>query len=214
MGFKKSLGCEGMKDCTDLNPTEVRDLFYSVFPDYPLVNNSQSKQIRSKEQDLQNPIIVDEEIGDWLDLPTNLDYAVYKRNLGVLNDTAPIVYGLSSLRGLSGPFTYYIVISSDFRGFLANEHYVIYVGDNYKFYWKSKNSIIKSSYFFEEENWGIGAGSIFFNIIGKGEFKRWVIFQGPDGKTNDMVDITDMICGSAHQFTFMNWKKNPWEVKG
>lgn len=204
-----------MKDCKDLNPTEVWALFYSVFPNYPFVDKSQKKQIRNKQMDLQNLIIIDEWVDSWLDLPENFDSAIFRgQGLGAPKVPSPIVYGVMSelLQESFDSFTSYIVISSDFRGFLANTHSIIYIGDNYKFFWYSRDS---DKEFFDEENWGMDLSWIFFNLNGKRESeKEWYMFHRPKGDSSDMVDITDMICGSPPEFTFINWNKdNPLEVK-
>ncbi len=192
-----------MKDCTDLNIDEALDLFNATFPDYPFVNESQRELIKKKKQDLQHLVIVDEEIADWLDLPDNLDYAVYSKNLGapfeLLTILSPITYKLHPNQELFGSFTNSVNVSSDFRGFLANEHWIIYVGDNYSFYFTPDLAQI---------------APLTFRLTGKSGVREWVIFSDVDGKSNDMVDMTDMICGPHHQFTFMNWKKdNTLEVK-
>ena len=194
-----------MKDCTDLNIDEALDLFKATFPDYPFVNEGQREQLLKKKQDLQNLVIVDEEIAEWLDLPDNLDYAVYRKGIGapfeLLTILSPITYGLMALKNqeLFGSFTTSVNVSSDFRGFLANEHWIIYVGDNYRFYFTPDMDEVDP---------------LTFRLTGKSKVREWVIFSDMDGRSNDMVDITDMVCGSPYQFAFMNWNKdNPWEVK-
>ncbi len=204
-----------MKDCTDLNIDEALDLFNATFPDYPFVNESQRELIKKKKQDLQHLVIVDEEIADWLDLPDNLDYAVYSKNLGapfeLLTILSPITYKLHPNQELFGSFTNSVNVSSDFRGFLANEHWIIYVGDNYSFYCTPDLVRARDT---SPQHFGWEVDPLTFRLTGKSGVREWVIFSDVDGKSNDMVDMTDMICGSPHQFTFMNWNKdNPLEVK-
>ena len=189
-------------DCTNLNSDEALELFHSVFPNYPSVEPQQQIWLAKAKEALHNLIIVDKPMAEILDLPDRLIEVIERGRLGILPTKNPLLVYIYSgneayEKQIGSKHVGGIYFHRDFRGFLANDDFVIYCGDNYKV-WKASRGDAYGSAKHHWREWNVG-----------GRNSLWGAFSSPY-----IIDITELVCGVIMENKFINWPNdNPFEVK-
>ena len=184
------------RDCNDLNPKEVKELFNQYLESNPIEpsprisalwfdNESGRKGLMSHYIDQFDDGMVEGGWGERID--TKNKYLQYLSAAG-RRDT------ISNPYPNFPPHTRAARISSDYRGFLLNHHWLFYQGDNYSIYYavsKVNNKIvgIKSQHYNTGFNWE--------------DYEQF--------STPNLLDITTLICNPKPKNSFMNWTENPLE---
>jgi hypothetical protein len=186
------------RDCNDLNPKEVKELFNQYLESNPIELRSQNPKHmflwfdnESGRKGLMSHYIdqFDDEFDYWRKevIDTKNKYLQYLSAAG-RRDT------ISNPHPNFPPHTRAARISSDYRGFLLNHHWLFYQGDNYSIYYavsKVNNKIvgIKSQHYNTGFNWE--------------DYEQF--------STPNLLDITTLICNPKPKNSFMNWTENPLE---
>ena len=188
------------RDCNDLNPKEVKELFNQYLESNPI-------QLRS-----QNPkqmfLWFDNESGrkglmsHYID---QFDDGMVEGGWGERIDTKNKYLQYLSAVGRGEaipnfpPHTKAARISSDYRGFLLNPHWLFYQGDNYSIYYAVKldRSNLKMLMI-------VGLQGRHYNT---GFY--WEDYE--QFSTPNLLDITTLICNPKPKNSFMNWTGNPLE---
>ena len=187
------------KDCNDLNPKEVKELFNQYLESNPIQLRSQNpKQMflwfdnESGRKGLMSHYIdqFDDGMGEggWggvyggVVIDTKNKYLKYLSAAG-RRDT------ISNPHPNFPPHTKAARISSDYRGFLLNPNWLVYKGDNYSIYY--------------------AVSKVNNKIVGLSGKHRYTC--GYDITTPNLLDITTLICNPKPKNSFMNWTENPLE---
>jgi hypothetical protein len=188
-------------DCTDLNSDEAVSYFRSAFPSF---SSSKYDEYDDLKEAIYNPIIIDTLMGQTLNLPDIMAEKIARDCVGVLTNKNPLLVYTYAKALKNGKLNNgQIYIHKDFRGFLINDMYVIYCGDNYKCFFNpsaiyaGKSNIVE----FDVGAWGERNHRTHNEV--------WMPFASPL-----MIDITELVCGNVMNSNFLNWPtRNPMEVK-
>ena len=190
------------RDCNDLNPKEVKELFNQYLESNPIEfrgpflgklgealwfdNESGRKGLMSHYIDQFDDGMVEGGWGERIDTKNKyLQYSCRKGRYGNRNSYPHFP-----------PHTKGARISSDYRGFLLNHFWLFYQGDTYSIYYAVKL----------DGNMIVGLqGMLYESQLNKYGIKNEE-FTSPN-----MLDITTLICNSKPKNSFMNWTENPLE---
>ena len=191
------------RDCNDLNPKEVKELFNQYLESNPIELRSQNpkqmflwfdnesgrKGLMSHYIDQFDDGMVEGGWGERID--TKNKYLHYLSAAG-RRDT------ISNPHPNFPPHTKAAKISKDYRGFLLNPSWLLYQGDNYSIYYAvtlGGRNYKKMIVGLQGKHYDTGFGS-----------DRYGLFSTPN-----LLDITTLICNPKPKNSFMNWTENPLE---
>ena len=191
------------RDCNDLNPKEVKELFNQYLESNPIEfrgpflgklgdalwfdNESGRKGLMSHYIDQFDDGMVEGGWGERIDTKNK-----YLQYLSVVDWRGAAIPNFP-------PLTRTARISSDYRGFLLNPDWLLYQGDNYSIYYAVKRGAMNI----------VGAkivgliGRHYDTGFGSDEYEQ---FSSPN-----LLDITTLICNPKPKNSFMNWTENPLE---
>ena len=187
------------RDCNDLNPKEVKELFNQYLESNPIELRSQNPK--------QMFLWFDNESGrkglmsHYID---QFDDGMVEGGWGERIDTKNkyLQYLSAAGRGEAipnfPPHTKAARISSDYRGFLLNPDWLFYQGDNYSIYYAVKRGAIDS-----DRNMIVGLSGKHYNTGFGDGYEQF--------STPNLLDITTLICNPKPKNSFMNWTENPLE---
>ena len=194
------------RDCNDLNPKEVKELFNQYLESNPIEvrvpflgrpgdalwfdNESGRKGLMSHYIDQFDDGMVEGGWGERID--TKNKYLQYLSAHG-RRDT------ITNPHPNFPPLTRTARMENNYRGFLLNPDWLFYQGDNYSIYYAVKRGAINS-----ERNMIIGLkGRYYHTGFGSDSYE---LFSSPN-----LLDITTLICNPKPKNSFMNWTENPLE---
>jgi hypothetical protein len=191
------------RDCNDLNPKEVKELFNQYLESNPIQvrvpylgkrgealwfdNESGRKGLMSHYIDQFDDGVREGQRrgGDGID--TKNKYLQYL--------TVAEPYGIPNFP----PLTRTAILENNYRGFLLNPDWLFYQGDNYSIYYVVKWGAIDS-----DRNMIVGLrGRHYDTGFGNDSYE---LFSSPN-----LLDITTLICNPKPKNSFMNWTENPLE---
>ena len=192
------------RDCNDLNPKEVKELFNQYLESNPIEfrgpflgklgealwfdNESGRKGLMSHYIDQFDDGMVEGGWGERIDTKNK-----YLQYLSVVDWRGAAIPNFP-------PLTRTARISSDYRGFLLNPDWLLYQGDNYSIYYAVK----------------LGGSNLKKMIVGlqgmhyESQLNKYGI-KNEEFTSPNMLDITTLICNSKPKNSFMNWTENPLE---
>ena len=191
------------RDCNDLNPKEVKELFNQYLESNPIEfrgpflgklgdalwfdNESGRKGLMSHYIDQFDDGMVEGGWGERIDTKNK-----YLQYLSVVDWRGAAIPNFP-------PLTRTARIENNYRGFLLNPDWLLYQGDNYSIYYAVKRGAINS-----ERNMIVGlSGKHYDTGFGSGIYEQ---FSSPN-----LLDITTLICNPKPKNSFMNWTENPLE---
>ena len=190
------------RDCNDLNPKEVKELFNQYLESNPIELRSQNpkQMFLWFENELGRKGLMSHYIGQFFE-KSHMGRIIYTKNRYLQYSSVPKVMIDGKLNPYPDfpPHTKGAKISKDYRGFLLNPSWLLYQGDNYSIYYAVKRGAINS-----ERNMIVGlSGKHYDTGFGSGIYEQ---FSSPN-----LLDITTLICNPKPKNSFMNWTENPLE---
>ena len=207
------------RDCNDLNPTEVKELFNQYLESNPIEfrgpflgksgealwfdNESGRKGLMSHYIDqFDDGVRKGQWRGNGHRIDTKNKYLQYLTAVG-RGEAIPNF----------PPLTRTVRMENNYRGFLLNPDWLFYQGDNYSIYYAVKRGAINSARSMIVgligRHYDTGFGSD-VGLIGRhydyGVEDSYELFNSPN-----MLDITTLICNPKPKNSFMNWTENPLE---
>ena len=188
------------RDCNDLNPTEVKELFNQYLESNPIELRSQNpkqmflwfdnesgrKGLMSHYIDQFDDGMVEGGWGERIDTKNK-----YLQYLSVVDWRGAAIPNFP-------PLTRTARIENNYRGFLLNPDWLLYQGDNYSIYYAVKRGAINS-----DRSMIVGLSGKHYNTGFGDEYEQF--------STPNLLDITTLICNSKPKNSFMNWTENPLE---
>jgi len=190
------------RDCNDLNPKEVKELFNQYLESNPIEarvpflgkpgealwfdNESGRKGLMSHYIDQFDDGMVEGGWGERIDTKNK-----YLQYLSVVDWRGAAIPNFP-------PLTRTARIENNYRGFLLNPDWLLYQGDNYSIYYAVKRGAINS-----DRSMIVGLSGKHYNTGFGDEYEQF--------STPNLLDITTLICNSKPKNSFMNWTENPLE---
>ena len=194
------------RDCNDLNPKEVKELFNQYLESNPIELRSQNpKQMfhwfdnESGRKGLMSHYI--DQFDDGM-VEGGWRARAYTKNKYLQYSSCQKVRIDEKLNPYPDfpPHTKGARISSDYRGFLLNPSWLFYQGDNYSIYYAVTlgGSNLKKMI--------VGLQGMHYESQLNKYGNEYEEFTSPN-----MLDITTLICNPKPKNSFMNWTENPLE---
>ena len=191
------------RDCNDLNPKEVKELFNQYLESNPIELRSQNpkQMFLWFENELGRKGLMSHYIGQFFE-KSHMGRIIYTKNRYLQYSSVPKVMIDGKLNPYPDfpPHTKGAKISKDYRGFLLNPSWLFYQGDNYSIYYAVKlgGSNLKKMI--------VGLQGMHYESQLNKYGNEYEEFNAPN-----MLDITTLICNPKPKNSFINWTENPLE---